>query len=532
MGYAHEYAAAVLWRGRAPMEPADFVPDWADRPRKDKYFPGAPHFPLPDRAPDASASVQRGLFGPGGEGGFTLPLLGGMLRDSYGLTGRRLAVQANSDLGSLPLYPHANWSRGTASGGGLYPIGVHWVCGAGGPLLPGVYHYATPHHSMRRLLTGDVTTEVRAALGVFGAESDQFLVLTIKFWQNAFKYNSFSYHAVTMDVGALLETWRIWAGAQGLHLGAALWFDEERLGRLLGLRPDQEGVFAVVPLRWARPPGASGPGTPRDVPGTARVRAIDQERSRTVRTFETVRRLHAATLDGAADRPATGLLDAALHAPTGPERAHGEPVPLPAPRPLALGVRAALRTRRSSFGRFTANPPMTAAQLSTALAAAAAAGRLRTCAESPGEASLTRLHVLVNHVAGVPAGAYAYQPLDGSLRPVRPGPQGWFLQRNYFLGNYNLEQAGAVITVTAPTPAVLDAVGDRGLRLVNAAVGASAQALYTAAPAAGLACGVALGFDGVSYAEWLGLADGELPLLIMMVGQEHRSPADFDHTIA
>lgn len=216
MSYAHAYADAVMRRGRVPMEPADFVPDWADRPRKGKFHPGAEHFPLPDSAALATATVQKGLFGEVGDGAFTLPLLGGMLQDSYGLTGRRLAVQANSDLGTLPLYPHANWSRGTASGGGLYPIGVHWVAGPSGPLTPGVYHYSTPHHSMQRLLAGDVSGEVRAALGdpTDGSDTDQFLVLGVKFWQNAFKYNSFSYHVVTMDIGALLQTWRIWARAR------------------------------------------------------------------------------------------------------------------------------------------------------------------------------------------------------------------------------------------------------------------------------------------------------------------------------
>ncbi|MGW4384865.1 nitroreductase, partial [Kitasatospora sp. NPDC004531] len=308
MGYARAYASAVLWRARVPMEPADFVPDWADRPRKDKYFPDAPHFPLPDSPPGPAAAVERGLFGPPGEDGFTLPLLGAMLRDSYGLTGRRLGVQANSDLGSLPRYRDANFSRGTASGGGLYPIGVHWVSGPSGPLTPGVHHYSTPHHSMRRLLTGDVTPDVRAALGGIAADCDQFLVLTVKFWQNAFKYNSFAYHVVTMDIGALLETWRIWAGARGLRLGSALWFDEERLGRLLGLRAEREGVFAVVPLRWAGGPAGPLPAAPTG----AVVRAEDQERSRTVIGFETVRRIHAATLDGAAERPAAGVLDAAL----------------------------------------------------------------------------------------------------------------------------------------------------------------------------------------------------------------------------
>ncbi|GAA2132866.1 SagB family peptide dehydrogenase [Kitasatospora kazusensis] len=534
MGYAHEYATAVMRRGRVPMEPADFVPDWADRPRKGKFYPRAEHFPLPEGDDPAAATVQRGLFGPRGEGGFTLGLLGGMLKDSYGLTGRRLAVQANSDLGTLPFYTHANWSRGTASGGGLYPIGIHWAAGPGGPLTPGVYHYSTPHHSMQRLLAGDVSAQVRAAAGDTGAfaETDQFLVLGVKFWQNAFKYNSFSYHVVTMDIGALLQTWRIWARARGLHIGAALWFDEARLGRLLGMSEAEEGVFAVVPLRWEHPAPehpATGPGT-APATTTARVRMTDQERSRRVFTFGTVERIHAATLVGAAERPPAAALAAALAVPPA---LPGERVALPEPQPLGLGVRRSLRERRSSFGRFTATVPLGAGQLSAALAAAAAAGRLDSDTETPDGPPLTRLYVFVNHVADVPPGAYAYDEATRSLRLLKPGPQGDFLQRNYFLANYNLEQAGAVIVPAAPTPAVLDAVGDRGLRLVNAAVGAVSQAVYTAAAALGLACGVALGFDCVSYADELGLAErGEVPLLIMMIGHDRPRPADFSYPIA
>lgn len=67
---------------------------------------------MPDGGCAEDATLGQGLFGPSGTGAFTLPLLGAMLRDSYGLTGRRLAVQANTDLGSLPFYSHANWSRG------------------------------------------------------------------------------------------------------------------------------------------------------------------------------------------------------------------------------------------------------------------------------------------------------------------------------------------------------------------------------------------------------------------------------------
>ncbi|MGF1429241.1 nitroreductase family protein [Kitasatospora sp. LaBMicrA B282] len=540
MGYAHEYAAAVMRRGRVPMEPADFVPDWADRPRKGKHFTGAEHFPLPDGMVAPAATVQRGLHGPGGDGGFTLELLGGMLRDSYGLTGRRLAVQANSDLGSLPLATHANYSRGTASGGGLYPIGVHWVCGGSGPLAPGVYHYATGQHAVQRLLAGDVSDRVGAALGGFGPATDQYLVLGVKFWQNAFKYNSFAYHVVAMDIGALLATWRIWAGAHGLRIAPAFWFDERRIGQLLGMAPEQEGVFAVVPLRWQG--GAGRPARPV-APESVRVRATDQERSRRVLEFETVQRVHAATLAGATERPAPPALAAALAAATDPAPG-GPALALPAPAPLTADVRTALRARRSSFGRFTGRPPISVEQLSTALAAAAAAGRLDSDTEcppsgGPGTPPLTRLYVFVNHVAGLTPGSYRYQPADHTLQLLHPGAPGAFLQQNYFLANYNLEQAGAMILAATPTGAVLDALGDRALRLVNATVGAVSQALYTAAAAAGLACGVALGFDCVSYAEHLALGDpssgpldGEIPMLIMMIGREQRAAADFDHRIA
>ncbi|MEV5986988.1 nitroreductase family protein [Streptomyces sp. NPDC052051] len=532
MGYAHEYATAVMRRARIPMEPADFVPDWADRPRKGKFFPDAPSFPLPDGGCVDEATLDRGLFGQRGTGAFTLPLLGAMLRDSYGLTGRRLAVQANSDLGSLPFHTHANWSRGTSSGGGLYPIGIHWISGASDPLTPGVYYYDTPHHRLTRLLSGDVTGEVRDALGDLteAAGTDQFLVLGVTFWQNAFKYNSFCYHAITMDIGALLGTWGMWARAHGLHLGNALWFDEPRLGRLLGLAPEEDGVFAVVPLRWdGAAPAEPAPPTP-----DARVDLVPHERSRRVLTFPTLRRIHEATAEGAADRPAPGTLDAALaerDAPAGLDRP-AERIPLPAPAPLDTPVRRALRQRRSSFGRFTGLRPLDPALLSASLAAAVAASTLDSDGETPGGTPITRFYVFVNHVSGVPAGLYAYDQDTRELALMKGGDFGAFLQDNYFLANYNLEQAAAVLVPVAPTHAVLDAVGDRGYRLVNAVIGATAQAVYTAASAADIACGVALGFDCVSYAEEIGLTErGEIPLLIMMIGNERLRPADYRYDI-
>ncbi|GEC08023.1 NADH oxidase [Streptomyces spinoverrucosus] len=528
MGYAHEYATAIMHRGRVPMEPADFVPDWADRPRKAKYYPGAESFPLPDTTYPSHATVTAGCLPDGNSGEalpFSLPLLSGMLLDSYGLVGRRLGVQANTDLGALPHYPQANWSRGTASGGGLYPVSVYWVSGPSGPLAPGAHYYSPPHHAMQRLLAGDVSGEVRAALGAHGEATDQYLVLGVKYWQNAFKYNSFSFHAVSMDVGALLQTWHIWARARGLRLAPALWFDEARLSRLLGLGEDEEGLFAVVPLLWDTQRSTS------DAPESvgAAVTRQDLERSRTVLDFDTLRRIHRATAEHATDRPAPGALDSSAPAALA---GTADPVALPSAALPEVSLRAALRARRSSFGRFDATVPVTAAQLATTLAACAEA-RLHSDAEPDGTPRLARLYAFVNHVDGVEPGAYAYEPGTHTLQLVVPGAPGSFLQRNYFLSNYNLEQAAAVIVPAMRTTAVLDAVGDRGYRLVNATVGAIAQTFYTAAAALGLGAGVALGFDNISYIEELGLENsGEAPLLIMLLGNERPQPADFRSDIA
>ncbi|MFD9357062.1 nitroreductase family protein, partial [Streptomyces sp. NPDC060031] len=209
-----------------------------------------------------------------------------------------------------------------------------------------------------------------------------------------------------------------------------------------------------------------------------------------------------------------------------------DPVALPAPAAAPVGVRQALRARRSSFGRFDATRPVAAEQLAAALAdcAATAPG---SEAERPDGPRLTSLYAFVSHVEGVAPGTYAYDPAAHALRLVVPGPPGPFLQRNYFLSNYNLEQAAAVIAATVRTTAVLDAVGDRGYRLVGAAIGAVAQTFYTTAAAHGLGAGVALGFDNISYVEELGLSGtDEAPLLIMLLGHERPRPADFRHEIA
>lgn len=537
MSVVHDYVNAIVRRRREPMEPIGFEPNWADKPRRHKVYRGATRFPLPAGERRPSATLADGLATPGGGAGgraFTTDVLAGLLGDSYGLLSRRLAVQANNDDATLPQYRGAVWARGTASGGGLYPAEIYWVTGGDGPLLPGVYYYSTPHHAMQRLLAGDVTDQVRAALGDHpaAAATDQFLLVSVRFWKNAFKYNSFCYHVVTMDVGALLGTWQLWSRAHGLTVRPALTFDEPALNRLLGVDTDDESVFAVVPLPWpgsrgTRPPAAAQPPRHR-----ARVARRHTERSRTVIRFPTIEAVHHEIVGaGPARPPAAALAQGAAEIP-----AHDQAgtVTLPAPTALDTGVSAALHARRSSFGRFSGHRPLRLPDLHAILAAGTAGGRLVSDVKHPdGRPALTRLVVFANHVDGLARGVYDHDPDGDRLGVVAHDDVGLFLQRNYFLPNYNLEQAAAVVVVLARPGAVVDAVGPRGYRFVNAEVGAVAQAVYTACAALEVGCGAALGFDNVSYSERLGIdGTGEWPLLVLMIGNERANQANLDHRIS
>jgi len=70
-----------------------------------------------------------------------------------------------------------------------------------------------------------------------------------------------------------------------------------------------------------------------------------------------------------------------------------------------------------------------------------------------------------------------------------------------------------VIVPAVRAAAVLDALGDRGYRVNERGDRCVAQAAYTVSSALGIGCGVALGFDNISYIEELDLgATGEAPL--------------------
>lgn len=506
MSIANAYLDAVVNRSSKGMEPEGFRINWRDAPRKGKFFPGIEQISL-DRSVASSAHPV----------GFELDVLAEMLKATYAEGDRRLAVHANSDVNDLPRYGACSMARGTASGGARYPVQIYWVAGPRSSVTPGVYYYSTYHHALQRLLVGDMTEQVAAALGSSEVH-DQYLVLGIKYWQNSFKYHNFCFHAVSMDIGTITESWRSWAAERDLRLTPHLWFDEERVADLVGIDTQEEGLFAIVPLDAPHPASPLGP--------VVRIRGTrpDVERSRNVRSFPMVTDMQAATTGTAQARPAAQQLAAARVAPM----VSGRFVPLTDPEPAAYGVAEALRRRRSSFGRFVATP-MRQSALAAMLAESLQAGSFPCDAAGGAPLDLLSLYVFVNHVEGIAPGAYRYDAERNGLVQIVDGPQGAFLQKHYALENYNLEQAGAVIVPAVRGGALIDAVGERGYRLMSAVVGAATQALYQSAAARdGVGCGAALGFDNAAYITRLGLVDDDtIPLIIVLVGSERPGHATY-----
>ncbi|HEX6969069.1 MAG TPA: SagB family peptide dehydrogenase [Micromonosporaceae bacterium] len=522
------YAEAVFRRAREPMEPRNYEIDWDDQPSRHKTYPGSYRVPLPP-VRTGLATLRQLLTGEEPDAQpWSLDRLATLLRLSYGVLDRRLNVNWNQDLHKRVFFPHAVWGRGTASGGGMYPVEIYWVAGPSGPLVPGVYHYATGHHALHRLVVGDLTPVVRAALG--GRDrGDQFLLATIRFWKNSFKYNSFCYHVVTQDLGAMLGSWDLLGRAMGTPVRRHLSFDVEKLDALLGLDSEAESVFAVLPLPWEGTAAEDGPPSHTlDVPGDL-ITYSAFERSRTIRTFPQVIAVHRAAMADTDPDPAAVRAAAPTDLP-------GAPVALPEPELARLDrpMSAVIGSRASSFGRFRRPPEMTAEQLATTLKVAAASRRYAADVKPADDPPpLTRLWAFVNHVEGLAPGTYAYRERDHALLPVKPAPEpdmSTFLQHNYFLTNYAMNQVGAVVAISGRLDAVLSAFGSRGYRILNAEVGTVAQAVYCAAAALGIGCGAVLGFDNVGMNEALGI-DGsdEQTMLFVLLGREPAHPADLSY---
>ncbi|WP_246219996.1 SagB family peptide dehydrogenase [Phytoactinopolyspora halotolerans] len=543
---ALDYARRMFERQRVPLPPFGFTVDWADQPSKHKLYLDAPRLPLPapfaDLPPTDMNSAARRAAAPPGDTMPDLATLAAAL-GCYSLTGRRTEPNWNEDSSRKLASQSAVWSRPTPSGGGMYPAESYLVVGDDGPLPAGLYHYATAQHSLDRLAVGSRCAELTRATGV---AAQLYLVGSLRFWKNAFKYNSFSYHVVTQDMGALLGSWRLVLAAHGLAVEPLLWFDEDLVSGAIEVDGQTEAPFVVLPL------GAHRPVTDDETDGETDHKAVDEtgdepstrllplsrgephrvwERSARVRTFPLVEEVHAAALVGDEPRPEPGVASAGAIAP-----AEGEEISLPpGTDPADLDLAASLQRRHSSFGLLSAQPPLSVADLGWVLSVTARIGAGGTDVAPAGPHGRshpwTRLWVLANQVDGLEQRGYAYDA--DSHRLIAGAPVDFAeLQRYYALTNYSVREAAALVVITGRLRPLVHAYGGRGYRMLSIEVGQNAQALYLAATARRLGVGAVLGVDNLAVDEMLGIDDtDENSMLFALIGHERGPRAGYDHTI-
>jgi SagB-type dehydrogenase family enzyme len=530
-----DYAEAVFARAIKPFEPPGFATNWKDQPSRFKTYLAVERFPLPLDPPSHFASygdATARMAAPRSDlKALTFDDVAAMLLFTHGLINRRIAVSWNRDDRVMSMYPQAVYGRGTASGGGLYPTEIYWVCGAGASFAPGVYHYDAAHHALERLFEGDVTARIRSA--VFNhpaaAQTNQFLLLAPNFWKNSFKYNTFCYHVVTQDQGVLLYSLRLVAAGFGADFPFLSWFQDEELNRLLGFNTLADSVFGVVPLPTVHHHEQTiSSESDRPVLHHQLFERTSFQRSQKLLRFPLIEDTHLATLIDSEPRPEAGEAFKAVSDTV----ESGELIALPPPRleRLQSDVLQLFQQRRSSFGGFTSQKPLSQQELATLLYnAATARNYVSDVKRADGLPHFTLLMTVIINVEGIARGVYAYDERRHGLRIVQEGDFSRYLQQHYFLKNYNMAEIGAMIAVVGNVDKMLAVYGNRGYRLLNAEVGMIAQSIYMAATAMSFGCGATLGFSNVGVNKILELEGTERrSLLFLLTGHERAGSAHFD----
>lgn len=144
--------------------------------------------------------------------------------------------------------------RAAMSAGNLHPVEVYLVVGEGGVegIGAGVYHFSPLHFSLTALREGDH----RETLGI---SAPLAVVLTGIPWRTSWKYGERGWRHLYWDGGTLLANLLAVADAHGLENTTLLGFDDDAVGRLLGVDGSTEmtlAMTAIGPIEGAEPPAA------------------------------------------------------------------------------------------------------------------------------------------------------------------------------------------------------------------------------------------------------------------------------------
>ncbi|WP_254862533.1 SagB/ThcOx family dehydrogenase [Halovivax gelatinilyticus] len=415
--------------------------------------------------------------------------------------------------------------RAASCTGKLYHVECYVVCAALPALDAGVYHFDPETLSLDVLREGDVRGVIAAAAGDRNgdtssgstiADAPVSIVTTSNWWRNAWKYADRTYIHAFWDTGTVLSN--LLAAAHGLDLPASVLvgFADDPIVHLLGLDPSEEAPLSIVPVGCAEPvsePVRLGPFDPDVVPVAETVGSVD--------------RIHAAweasTLSDAGavidwrERARAYRGDEDESSVSG-DRIELEPVDhdTASARPLHPVV-----VRRGSCREYADRGP-SARQLATVLDRAT---RGVPGDWNDGEASgleYLDAYVLATNVDGVPDGTYQYRPSTDAM--IRIGDCDTATKTHLALDQSWAGDAHVNVYLLADVDAAVDALGNRGYRLVQLEAGLTLGRLYLATYAHRDLGGVGLTFFDRPVGDHLcGRSDGRLPMTMFAFGRRGES---------
>jgi SagB-type dehydrogenase family enzyme len=372
--------------------------------------------------------------------------------------------------------------RAAACTGALYEIELYVVCGdlpgravpgvANPPgLAAGVYHFGAAEFGLRQLRSGDFRHALIDATGSEKsvAHAPVIIVCAGTYWRNAWKYHSRTYRHFGWDNGTILANLLAMSAASNLPAKVIAGFVDSQVNELLGLDTQREVAFSLVSIghQQALPP-ASPEITPLELP-------IVPYSGEEVE-YPAMRRMHdASSLDSADEVSAwRGKTPSHLfHAPKGATNVLQLVDDLRTSRDSIEEV----ISRRGSTRKF-ARDPITWPQLSTLLDRATRG--IPADFLEPFGSHLNDLYLIVNHVLGLTAGAYAYDWERKLLELLKPGE---FRERAGYLGLEQQLPADAAVDVffLADLKRVMQRYGNRGYRAAQLEAGIVGGKLYLGA---------------------------------------------------
>lgn len=480
------FSEMIFMRGEGIdlMVPAEHKPDWDDRPSRVRLYRDRQRIPLAGPA----TLNRRFQATQGTDNEPSMATLAIMLYLMSSPLSRKLDITWNADIPQVG-YLAQEYGRGAASGGGLYPAQLYVVAGSGEQPGEGVYHYSSAQHALVPVRFGAWTEQLAHAVAEQGEEGvfPYYVIISVDFWTNCFKYHNFGYHVCSQDAGVMLGALELACDALGIAQRSFLAFDDATVNQAVGADGRSESAFVVVGLgnaRTAAPALADHAGDDQCPPSPARA----WNRSRSVKIPPDLIDVHQLTMMGP-DQVASCV--AALTQPAkAPKSSATQPV---LDSRVRAGLPSILLARRSAWGSLNGGAAVDKEDLLALLDfvwqhAVSGANSVREPIP-PGSVGLC---VRVNAVGDLGRGAYHW---DGQERCLVPMPsedlKTW--QSTYSMGNYNIDEVGCILFVTGNLPSLVEQYGSRGYRILNAYVGRIAQFAYVAAAALKLDCGAVLG---------------------------------------